>query len=53
MDRKSGIVIQICIALAGIVLFLPGLGGVRLFDWDEINFAESAKRAMYMNLVAR
>lgn len=31
------------IALAGIVLFLPFLGGVHLFDWDEINFAEAAR----------
>lgn len=28
--------------LAG-VLFLPYLGSVHLFDWDEINFAESAR----------
>lgn len=46
MDRKSGIIIQLCIVLAGIVLFLPGLGGVRLFDWDEINFAESAREML-------
>jgi hypothetical protein len=25
------------------LLFLPFLGGVHLFDWDEINFAESAR----------
>lgn len=31
------------IALAGAVLFIPLLGGVHLFDWDEINFAESAR----------
>ncbi len=29
--------------LAGMVLFIPFLGGVHLFDWDEINFAESAR----------
>lgn len=28
---------------AGLVLFVPFLGGVHLFDWDEINFAESAR----------
>jgi hypothetical protein len=27
----------------GFVLFVPFLGGVHLFDWDEINFAESAR----------
>jgi 4-amino-4-deoxy-L-arabinose transferase-like glycosyltransferase len=31
------------IALAGAVLFLPFLGNVHLFDWDEINFAESSR----------
>ena len=25
------------------MLFVPFLGGVNLFDWDEINFAESAR----------
>ena len=27
----------------GLVLFLPYLGRVHLFDWDEINFAEAAR----------
>ncbi|MBD2755975.1 ArnT family glycosyltransferase [Spirosoma validum] len=27
----------------GTLLFIPFLGGVRLFDWDEINFAECAR----------
>ena len=31
------------IAIAGIILFFPFLGAVHLFDWDEINFAESAR----------
>lgn len=30
------------VAIAGI-LFVPGLGAVNLFDWDEINFAEIAR----------
>jgi 4-amino-4-deoxy-L-arabinose transferase-like glycosyltransferase len=34
---------EILIILAGAVLFIPFLGGVHLFDWDEINFAESAR----------
>ena len=33
--------------LAGL-LFIPFLGNVHLFDWDEINFAECA-REMYIN----
>ncbi len=35
--------IQIFIALAAALLFVPFLGGVHLFDWDEINFAEAAR----------
>jgi len=31
------------IVLYGILFFLPFLGQVHLFDWDEINFAESAR----------
>ena len=29
--------------LLGIVFFIPFLGNVHLFDWDEINFAESSR----------
>ena len=31
---------------AGLILFIPFLGGVHLFDWDEINFAESAREML-------
>jgi 4-amino-4-deoxy-L-arabinose transferase-like glycosyltransferase len=31
------------ILLSGIIFFIPFLGWVHLFDWDEINFAESAR----------
>jgi 4-amino-4-deoxy-L-arabinose transferase-like glycosyltransferase len=31
------------IALVSILLFVPFLGQVHLFDWDEINFAECAR----------
>jgi 4-amino-4-deoxy-L-arabinose transferase-like glycosyltransferase len=31
------------LAIAGGILFLPFLGKVHLFDWDEINFAECAR----------
>ncbi len=33
----------IIIATVGCLLFLPFLGQVHLFDWDEINFAECAR----------
>ncbi|MBI5219070.1 MAG: glycosyltransferase family 39 protein [Bacteroidia bacterium] len=35
--------IQLLIALAGLLLFVPFLGNAHLFDWDEINFAEAAR----------
>ena len=31
------------LVLLGAFFFLPYLGSVHLFDWDEINFAESAR----------
>ncbi|GAA3949785.1 glycosyltransferase family 39 protein [Chitinophaga oryziterrae] len=31
------------IAIAAAILFIPFLGAVHLFDWDEINFAEAAR----------
>jgi len=34
------------IALLAAILFIPFLGAVHLFDWDEINFAESAREMM-------
>lgn len=33
----------VAIFLIGILLFVPFLGQVHLFDWDEINFAECAR----------
>jgi 4-amino-4-deoxy-L-arabinose transferase-like glycosyltransferase len=40
---KSNKGIQIIIAIIAGILFIPFLGQVHLFDWDEINFAESAR----------
>lgn len=34
---------ELLIVLMGLLLFVPGLGAVHLFDWDEINFAEIAR----------
>ena len=34
---------ELIIILVGALLYIPFLGGVHLFDWDEINFAESAR----------
>ena len=35
--------IRIGIILVSLILFIPFLGEVHLFDWDEINFAEAAR----------
>ena len=37
------ILTEFLIAIGAFLLFAPFLGGVNLFDWDEINFAESAR----------
>lgn len=34
------------VALLAVVFFVPFLGKVHLFDWDEINFAESAREML-------
>jgi 4-amino-4-deoxy-L-arabinose transferase-like glycosyltransferase len=35
-------------ALLGALFFLPFLGGVHLFDWDEINFAEISREMLIL-----
>ena len=35
--------LRVLIVIIGLLLFLPFNGLVHLFDWDEINFAESAR----------
>lgn len=37
------------LALLGGVFYLPFLGGVHLFDWDEINFAEIAREMIVLD----
>ncbi len=50
----SNIQIQFIIAFGAALLFIPFLGGVHLFDWDEINFAECAREMIvthdYLNV---
>jgi 4-amino-4-deoxy-L-arabinose transferase-like glycosyltransferase len=41
--KFSGLTLSLLVALAGMLLFIPFLGAVHLFDWDEINFAECAR----------
>ncbi|MDJ1503224.1 glycosyltransferase family 39 protein [Xanthocytophaga agilis] len=40
---------SVLIALVAGLFFLPFLGGVRLFDWDEINFAEISREMIVLN----
>ena len=42
-DKKQSNLFLTIIILSGIIFFIPFLGRVHLFDWDEINFAESAR----------
>jgi 4-amino-4-deoxy-L-arabinose transferase-like glycosyltransferase len=37
---------QLLLVVIGILLFRPFIGTVHLFDWDEINFAESAREML-------
>lgn len=37
---------SLIIALIGAIFYIPFLGGVHLFDWDEINFAEISREMM-------
>jgi hypothetical protein len=43
INRLNPTTIRILIAAIAALLFIPFLGGEHLFDWDEINFAESAR----------
>jgi len=44
MKRKNlTLLVYLGIVAFAVLFFLPFLGSVHLFDWDEINFAESAR----------
>ncbi len=38
--------VQLIIAALATLLFVPFIGNMHLFDWDEINFAESAREML-------
>lgn len=44
--RKAALSKYLLIAAAASLLFIPFLGRVHLFDWDEINFAEAAREML-------
>jgi len=41
------------ITLSSLSIFLPFLGSIHLFDWDEINFAESAREMLVSGNIAQ
>lgn len=45
---------KLIIFLGGVLMFIPFLGSVALFDWDEVNFAEIAREMIvtkdYLNV---
>ena len=41
LKRLAQFPTQLLLLIIGALLFIPFLGQVHLFDWDEINFAES------------
>lgn len=43
IERNKAI---LAVMLYAAVIFIPFIGSVHLFDWDEINFAESAREMM-------
>ena len=46
MKRTCQFPTQTLLIVIGALLFIPFLGNVHLFDWDEINFAESAREML-------
>ncbi|MGB1247429.1 MAG: ArnT family glycosyltransferase [Chitinophagales bacterium] len=46
MKWLDNIPVRLLIILLGLLLFIPFLGEAHLFDWDEINFAESAREML-------
>ena len=44
--KNKTLLLNLVIALVAGLLFIPGIGSVDLFDWDEINFAESAREML-------
>lgn len=53
-SNLSNLQLQFIIAISAALLFIPFIGGVHLFDWDEINFAECAREMIvthdYLNV---
>ena len=50
---KTSVFWHILISLLAAILFIPYLGSVHLFDWDEINFAECAREMLVTHNYSR
>lgn len=54
MKQNRYLFFSLIIVAVGTLLFVTGIGRVHLFDWDEINFAESAREMLitsdYLNV---
>jgi len=46
MLKSKPFQLQFIIAIIASLLFIPYIGAAHLFDWDEINFAESAREML-------
>ena len=46
IKRLSAVPHWVFLVFIGALVFIPFLGNVHLFDWDEINFAESAREML-------
>ncbi|MGA2298095.1 MAG: glycosyltransferase family 39 protein, partial [FCB group bacterium] len=46
MKSKTEIRNIVLIIIIGVLFFIPYLGSVHLFDWDEINFAEASREML-------
>ncbi len=45
---KDNIKYSLAFGLLGALFFIPFLGGVHLFDWDEVNFAEISREMIVL-----
>ncbi|HPJ53525.1 MAG TPA: glycosyltransferase family 39 protein [Flavobacteriales bacterium] len=50
---NARLAIPLALVAAAMLLFVPGLGAVHLFDWDEINFAEISREMLLLDDYSR
>ncbi|MCB0545726.1 MAG: glycosyltransferase family 39 protein, partial [Saprospiraceae bacterium] len=50
---NARLAIPLALVAAAMLLFVPGLGAVHLFDWDEINFAEISREMLLLDDFSR